>query len=212
MNVETRETGSVFGRIVAGFRRWQDRQEAKARARAERLSAFRAEAERLYRLSMKPLSQAELDALVTEKGRDAAFTVLEKRLKGQIVEIVRRANEDFRFGLPTFSAVCRTLQELDLAGIDNMHGFELVGWSGTGRIVQDTVKIAEQRRAESQRRRAEREKAELAALKKPMYYIHGPTNQRIETIRYMQLHPSIKYDCKPVYRAGYYTARAEGRL
>jgi len=199
MNLETRETGSVFGRIVAGFRRWQDRQEAKARARAERLSAFRAEAERLYRLSMKPLTQAELDALVTEKGRDAAFAVLDKRLKGRIVEIVRKANENFRFGIQGFSSVCRTLQELDLAGIDNMHGFELVGWSGTGRIVQDTVKIAEQRRAESQRRRAEREKAELAALKKPMYYIHGPTNQRIETIRYMQLHPSDKQACRPVY-------------
>jgi len=200
MNLETRETGSVFDRIVAGFRRWQDRQEAKARARDVRLSAFRTEAERLYRLTMKPLSQAELDALVAEKGRDAAFTVLEKRLKGQIVEIVRRANEDFRFGLPTFSAVCRTLQELDLAGIDNMHGFELVGWSDTGRIVQDTVKIAEQRRAERIRREEERRRAlEMRAAQEPMYYIHGPTNQRIETIRYIQLHPSDKQACRPVY-------------
>jgi len=200
MNLETRETGSVFGRIVAGFRRWQDRQEAKARARAERLSAFRAEAERLYRLSMKPLTQAELDALVTEKGRDAAFAVLDKRLKGRIVEIVRKANENFRFGIQGFSSVCRTLQELDLAGIDNMHGFELVGWSDTGRIVQDKVKIAEQRRAERIRREEERRRAlEMRAAQEPMYYIHGPTNQRIETIRYMQLHPSDKQACRPVY-------------
>lgn len=160
-NIDIRIKRSTLGRLVAAFRRWQEEQEEKARARAIKIAAFHDEAERLYHLSMKPLTQAEFDTVVTGGGREAATAFLDARLKGRLVDIVCEANEQFHFGLPTFSTVCRFLQELDMAAIKNMHGFELVGWSGSGRVIQDAVKIAEERGAEQQKREMERKIREV---------------------------------------------------